>query len=67
MGGAASFADPANAARKATAYGLGLNWYLNENLKWVLNYDRTSFDGGAAGGADREDEDVFLTRVALGF
>ena len=36
VGGAASFADPANAARKATAYGLGLNWYLNENLKWVL-------------------------------
>ena len=67
VGGAASFADPANAARKATAYGLGLNWYLNENLKWVLNYDRTSFDGGAAGGADREDEDVFLTRFALGF
>ena len=67
VGGAASFADPANAARKATAYGLGLNWYLNENLKWVLNYDRTSFDGGAAGGANREDEDVFLTRFALGF
>jgi phosphate-selective porin OprO and OprP len=67
VGGAASFADPANAASKATAYGLGLNWYLNENLKWVLNYDRTSFDGGAAGGADREDEDVFLTRFALGF
>jgi phosphate-selective porin OprO and OprP len=67
VGGAASFADPANAAREATAYGLGLNWYLNENLKWVLNYDRTSFDGGAPGGADREDEDVFLTRFALGF
>ncbi|MGB7738297.1 MAG: porin [Steroidobacteraceae bacterium] len=67
VGGTASFADPANAARKATAYGLGLNWYLNDNLKWVLNYDRTSFDGGAPGGADREDEDVFLTRFALGF
>jgi len=67
VGGAASFADPVNAAREATAYGLGLNWYLNENLKWVLNYDHTSFDGGAPGGADREDEDVFLTRFALGF
>jgi phosphate-selective porin OprO/OprP len=67
VGGAASFADPANAASQATAYGLGLNWYLNENLKWVLNYDHTSFDGGAADGADREDEDVFLTRFALGF
>jgi phosphate-selective porin OprO/OprP len=67
VGGAASFADPANAAREATAYGVGLNWYLNENLKWVLNYDHTSFDGGAPGGVDREDEDVFLTRFALGF
>jgi phosphate-selective porin OprO/OprP len=67
VGGAASFADPASAARKASTYGLGLNWYLNENLKWVLNYDHTSFDGGAPGGADRADEDVFLTRFALGF
>jgi len=67
LGGTASFADPATSARKATSYGLGLNWYLNENLKWVLNYDRTEFDGGAAGGADRADEGVFLTRFALGF
>ena len=67
VGGADSFADPAVSARKATAWALGVNWYLNENLKWVLNYERTSFDGGAAGGADREDEEAFLTRVALGF
>jgi phosphate-selective porin OprO and OprP len=67
VGGADSFADPANSARKATSYGLGLNWYLNENLKWVLNFDHTKFDGGAPGGADRQDEDVFLTRFALGF
>ncbi len=67
LGGAASFADPGVSARKASAYGVGLNWYLNENLKWVLNYEQTSFDGGAAGGADREDEKVFLTRFALGF
>jgi phosphate-selective porin OprO/OprP len=56
-----------NAARKATAYGLGLNWYLDENLKWVLNYDHTNSGGGAAGGADREDESAFLTRIAPGF
>lgn len=66
-GGTDSFADPNSSARKASAWGLGLNWYLNENLKWVLNYERTSFEGGAAGGADREDEQVFLTRFALGF
>jgi len=67
VGGADSFADPAVSARKATAWALGVNWYLNENLKWVLNYERTRFDGGAADGADREDEEAFLTRVALGF
>jgi phosphate-selective porin OprO/OprP len=67
VGGADSFADPAVSARNASAWGLGINWYLSENLKWVLNYERTSFDGGAAGGADREDEEVFLTRIALGF
>ena len=66
-GGAASFADPTVSPSKATAYGVGLNWYLSENLKWVLNYERTSFDGGAAGGADRPDEEVLLTRVAVGF
>jgi phosphate-selective porin OprO and OprP len=67
VGGAASFADPAVSATKASAFGLGVNWYLNENLKWVLNYDQTRFDGGAPGGADRDDEKVFLTRFALGF
>jgi phosphate-selective porin OprO/OprP len=66
-GDADSFADPAVSARKAAAWALGVNWYLNENLKWVLNYERTSFEGGTAGGADREDEEAFLTRVALGF
>jgi phosphate-selective porin OprO/OprP len=67
LGGAASFADPAVAASKAEAWAVGLNWYLNENLKWVLNYEQTSFDGGALAGADRDDEEVFLTRFALGF
>ena len=66
-GGAASFADPAVSARKATGYTLGLNWYLNQNVKWVLNYEHTIFEGGAPGGGDRPDEQAVLTRVALGF
>jgi phosphate-selective porin OprO/OprP len=65
-GGSDSFADPLAVPRKASAYGIGLNWYLNENLKWVLDYDKTSFEGGAATG-DRPDEEVIMTRVAVGF
>jgi phosphate-selective porin OprO/OprP len=66
-GGADSFADPDTSARKASGYTLGLNWYLNQNLKWVLDYEHTTFDGGAPDGKDRPDEQALLTRFALGF
>jgi phosphate-selective porin OprO and OprP len=65
-GGADSFADIAAAASEATAWGLGVNWYLSENLKWMLDVERTSFEGGAVDG-DREDEDAVQLRLALGF
>ena len=65
-GGTSSFADPLASPRKASAYGVGVNWYLNDNLKWVLNYEKTEFEGGAVDG-DRPDEEAILTRVAVGF
>jgi phosphate-selective porin OprO/OprP len=67
LGGANSFADPDTQASKASAWGLGLNWYLNQNVKFALDYDRTRFVGGAAGGGDRNDEEVLLSRVQLSF
>lgn len=66
-GGADSFADPSAAARKASAIGVGINWYLNQVVKVAANYERTTFDGGAPGGADLEDEKVLIARLALGF
>jgi phosphate-selective porin OprO and OprP len=66
-GGSRSFADPAAAASEAESWGVGLNWYLNENVKWLLDYERTSFEGGAVGGADRPDEDAVQLRLAVGF
>jgi phosphate-selective porin OprO/OprP len=66
-GGSDSFADPAVSASQADSYGIGLNWYLNENVKWLLDYEHTTFEEGAAGGADRRDEDAYQLRLAVGF
>jgi len=66
-GGADSFADPAVAARRARAAAIGLNWYLSQNVKWMIDVERTRFDGGAAGGGDRPDEKAYLTRFSLVF
>jgi phosphate-selective porin OprO/OprP len=68
--GAASFANPLTAARKATAAGIGLNWYLNQNVKWQIDYEQTRFDGGASVAgvlADRPDEKYYFTRIGLSF
>ena len=42
------FADITKSARRASAWAVGLTWYLNRNVKYVLNYEQTSFRGGAA-------------------
>ena len=61
------FADPASSASKAKAWTLGVNWYLTSNLKLVANYLDTTFEGGAAAGADREDEKAVFTRLQVAF
>jgi phosphate-selective porin OprO and OprP len=66
VGGADSFANPTSSASKASAWGVGLNWYLTQNYKWSLNYDVTRFEGGAVTG-DRPDEQALFTRFAVGF
>ena len=45
VGGTNSFANPESAASKASAWGVGVNWYLNQNYKWSLNYDVTIVRG----------------------
>lgn len=61
------FADPARSAAQASSWGLGLNWYLTSHFKLVANYTQTTFEGGAAGGLDREDEQAFFTRAQFSF
>jgi phosphate-selective porin OprO and OprP len=61
------YADPARAVRRAKAWGVGVNWIWNQNLKYVLDYEQTRFTGGAAGGADRPTEKSVQTRLQLSF
>jgi phosphate-selective porin OprO/OprP len=61
------YADPARSVREASAFGVGLNWIWNQNLKYVLDYEQTSFTGGAAGGGDRADEKSVQTRLHISF
>jgi phosphate-selective porin OprO and OprP len=61
------FASPDAAARRAAAAGVGLNWYLNRNVKFAADYERTAFDRGALDGADRPDEHALFTRFQIAF
>ena len=64
------FATPAaGVQRRATAWGLGVNWYLTNNIKAVLNYDETSFDASefAGPGVVRETEKAIFTRLQLNY
>ncbi|MBP1149700.1 MULTISPECIES: OprO/OprP family phosphate-selective porin [Methylocaldum] len=61
------FANPAQSVSKATSWALGLNWYLNNNVKVMADYEQTHFDGGAAGNGDRPTEKIFFTRFQFSY
>lgn len=61
-----TFAGPTKSASGVTSWGVGLNWYLNKDVKFVTDYERAHFDGGASGG-DRREEQVIFTRVQVSF
>ncbi|MDT8319141.1 MAG: porin [Xanthomonadales bacterium] len=61
------FADPAAAVARADNYGLALHGYLTDNVKVIVDYEHTRFDGGASAGADRETEQVVLARINYKF
>lgn len=59
-------ADATLSARKASAWAVGLTWYLNRNVKLVGTYERTTFEGGAHDG-DRPAENALLFRAQVYF
>jgi phosphate-selective porin OprO/OprP len=60
------FADIKKSARKATAWGVDLNWYVTRNVRYVANFEQTKFDGGAPTG-NRETETMVFFRAQLAF
>jgi phosphate-selective porin OprO/OprP len=63
--------DPSSSARTGgtgvlQGYTLGVNWYLNPNMKWMFNYVRTYRDSDAGPEFDGR-VDCFLARLAIDF
>ena len=60
------YASPSSSAQKAKAWGVGVNWHFTRAVKVAVNYERTTFTGGAAAG-DREPENAVITRFQTSF
>jgi phosphate-selective porin OprO/OprP len=58
--------DPTKSIQKAFAWAVGVNWYLNRNIKQVVDFERTTFTGGADG-ADRPAENAIFIRTQIAF
>jgi phosphate-selective porin OprO/OprP len=66
---AAAFATPGSAS-EAKAWAVGLNWYLNKNIRVNTSFSHTTFEhGGTAApvAATAQPENVLFTRIQLSF
>ena len=61
-----TFASRTASAERARAGAIGLNWYLNRNVKVVFDYEQTHFTGGSALG-DRDPAREFMSRLQFSF
>ncbi|MGV3772024.1 MAG: OprO/OprP family phosphate-selective porin [Verrucomicrobiales bacterium] len=62
-----TFATAATSASRADAFGVGLNWYANRNIRAAVNYIHTEFSGGGSGRVTGKDENAIMTRLQLAF
>lgn len=66
-----TYASPTASAQEASAWAVGLNWYLSPAVKFFLDYEVTTFKGGGGGTTaaplDRENESVILERFQIVF
>lgn len=62
-----TFASATNSVKSVRSAGVGLMWHLTYNYRLSTNYEHSMFDGGAAGGRDRVDEDIIFSRLQIRF
>jgi len=67
------YANPATSASSASEWSVGLNWYLNRNVRVGTSFSHTDFSGGGGTGTSapaavtRQSENVLFTRIQLAF
>jgi len=61
-----TYATITTSVQKARAAGVGINWHFTRAVKVSLDYERSTFTGGAADG-DREPENALIGRFQTSF
>ncbi|MBC8097030.1 MAG: porin [Akkermansiaceae bacterium] len=73
------FSDASLSASEATAWSVGINWWLNKNVRVLTSFTHTTFDGGgnfnpldsrtfsAPATVTAQDENALFTRIQIGF
>jgi phosphate-selective porin OprO and OprP len=62
-----TYANLARSAEKARAWGAAATWHWSRNIKLVVSFEQTHFEGGAAANGDRKTENVLFQRVQAAF
>ena len=52
-------------SREAKAWTLGLNWYLNPNFRYLVNFERIDFDAGDIAARQAENAIAFRAQVSF--
>jgi len=67
------FASSKTSADGANAWSVGLNWYLNQNIRANLSFSHTTFNGFTGTAVEgspiaaQQDENVLFSRIQLAF
>jgi phosphate-selective porin OprO/OprP len=61
------FASRDSSARVARAWTIGLTWHFARRVKALVNYEKTTFEGGAPDGGDMKAEGLLVSRFQFAF